>query len=111
MTRVSTKNKHSVPVVAHVLDPSALETGQQISLELEASVVYVGVLGQPGLYRETLSQKAKTKSNNHHHNKNHSSVPWRKGMGWRLGKDVTPDRPWKASWGCTETSMVRTIQL
>jgi hypothetical protein len=46
-------------VVAHTFDPSIWEAGRRIS-EFEASLVY-RVPGQPGLHRETLSQKKKKK--------------------------------------------------
>jgi hypothetical protein len=57
-------------VVAHAFNPSTqeAEAGEFMSSRPTWSTEWVS--GQPGLYRETLSQKTKTKQNNNNNKQN-----------------------------------------
>jgi hypothetical protein len=55
------KNKAKPGVVAHTFNPSTREAEAGGFLSLRSAWSTKRVPGQPGLYRETLSQKKKTK--------------------------------------------------
>jgi hypothetical protein len=75
-------------VVAHTFNPSTREAEAGGFLSSRPAWSTERVPGQPGLHRETLSQKTKTKTKNKKQKTKNQTETKQKTMGWRDGSVV-----------------------